>query len=131
MSSARFVKRCRSSESMDATRCFTNVWFTSAIGALREHSQKAKPSPILPTKQKTKSPFTASEDAKSTSPIVVPKKQAMENGDQLLRIINLRPLQLIRVIDIHRLPRSKEVDRLRTLAVPVAGMLHAPKRHVH
>ena len=43
----------------------------------------------------------------------------------LLRVINLRPLQFVGVIHIHRLPRTEEVDRPQPFPVPVAGMFHA------
>jgi len=48
-----------------------------------------------------------------------------------LRIINLRPLQRIRIIHVHRFPRGEEVDRLRPLPVPVAGVLHSAKGQMH
>jgi len=45
----------------------------------------------------------------------------------LLRVIDLRPLQLVGVIHIHRLPGTKEVDSSQAFPVAVAGMFHAAK----
>src|SRR5690242_11045499 len=48
-----------------------------------------------------------------------------------IRVVNLRPLQLVRIVDIERLPLGIEINgRNRRLAVTVAGLLCAAERQV-
>src|SRR5258708_34704582 len=49
-----------------------------------------------------------------------------------LTCINLRALQPVGVVDIHRLPRAVKIKRARSaFPVTVAGVLHSPEGQMH
>src|SRR4051812_28862427 len=50
----------------------------------------------------------------------------------MLDVVDLRALELARVIDVERLPLREDVERcLPRLALPVAGVLRAAERQMH
>ena len=58
--------------------------------------------------------------------------KATDPQERVLLRVDLRALQLARVVDVDRLPLGEDVERrLAGLAVAVAGVLRAAEREVH
>src|ERR1039457_470934 len=59
------------------------------------------------------------------------RRPGSEENCHLLRVVDLRPLQLVGVIDIHRFPRREEVNRPIALAMAIPCVLHPAKRQMN
>ena len=77
-------------------------------------------------------PIWADTATPSSSRARAPTKKLQHQHRKTPRVVDLRALELARVVDVDRLPLGEDVERrLAGLAVAVAGRLDAAERQVH